>query len=159
MQPEFEIIARKKLVGISREMSMANNKTFELFSAFMPKKKEIANCVGSFVYDLRVFPKDYFTAFNPAMPFKKFALVEVSDYVDLHRELEQFTLQAGKYAVFTHRGKSANFEVFEYIFTKWLPNSGYILEDRPHFEKLIGNKNNNDSENYELIYIPVCLKN
>ena len=159
MQPEFEIITTKKLVGLSKNMSMADNKTLELFSTFMPKKKEIANAVGTFVYDLRVFPKDYFLAFNPAMSFKKYALVEVTDYIELHEQMEQFTLEGGKYAVFTHRGKSADFEVFEYIFTKWLPKSDYQLDDRPHFEKLIGNKNNSHSENYELIYIPVCSKN
>lgn len=159
MQPEFEQITAKKLVGISQEMSLIHNLTHQLFSAFMPRRKEIPNALNSFVYALQVYPKTYFMKFEPSRRFKKYALIEVADYEEVPEQMEQFTLPEGGYAVFTQRGKDAGFEVFDYIFTKWLPNSEYILDDRPHFEKLIGDKDKSDTDISELIYIPVRPKN
>ncbi|MCW5517648.1 GyrI-like domain-containing protein [Muriicola sp. Z0-33] len=159
LQPEFEHLAEKKLVGISLEMSLAHNLTHELFSTFMPRRQEIPNALNTFVYALQVYPKAYFMKFEPSRRFKKYALIEVADYDKVPEQMEQFTLPEGGYAVFTQRGKDAGFEVFDYIFTKWLPNSKYLLDDRPHFEKIIGNKDKSDTDISELIYIPVRPKN
>jgi AraC family transcriptional regulator len=44
---------------------------------------------------------------------------------------------------------------FTYIFTRWLPASGYQLDNRPHFEILGDKYKNNDPESEEEIWIPV----
>ena len=158
MHPEFEIIEKKKLIGMSRKMSLVENTTYELFSTFMPKSKEISDRLNTFIYDLRVYPQDYFIKFNPANIFTKWALIEVENFYHVPEYMEQFTLEEGKYAVFTQKGKSVDFQLFQYIFTEWLPNSGYILDARPHFEKLEGNKDKSDAEKSELLYIPIRNK-
>jgi AraC family transcriptional regulator len=158
MHPEIEIIEEKKLLGMSQQMSLAANTTFGLFSKFMPRSKEISGRLSTFIFDLRVYPQDYFIKFNPEKLFAKWALIEVEDFHHVPKDMECFTLEAGKYAVFTQKGKSADFELFHYIFTEWLPNSEYMLDDRPHFEKLEGNKDKNDTDKSELIYIPISDK-
>lgn len=42
-----------------------------------------------------------------------------------------FILSGGLYAVFDHKGLSNDSRIFQYIFGTWLPNSGYLLDDRP----------------------------
>ncbi|RYE38364.1 MAG: GyrI-like domain-containing protein, partial [Sphingobacteriales bacterium] len=44
------------------------------------------------------------------------------------------------------------------IFTEWLPNSAYELDDRPHFELLGSKYKNDDAESEEEIFVPVRLK-
>ena len=43
MQPRIEILKPKKLIGIHMEMSLANNKTAELWQKFMPRRAEVKN--------------------------------------------------------------------------------------------------------------------
>lgn len=46
------------------------------------------------------------------------------------------TLQAGHYAVFTHRAGAEQLgDTYRYIHGVWLPRSGYIPADRPDFER------------------------
>lgn len=143
---------------MSRHMSVAQDTTYDLFSSFMPRSKEIPNRLNSWIYDLRIYPQEYFTKFNPKAKFNKYALVEVGTPVHIPECMEEFTLEGGNYAVFTPRDGTAGFKVFEYIFTKWLPGSGYLLEPRPHFEKLQGDTHKNDTNKSELIFIPVSAK-
>jgi AraC family transcriptional regulator len=64
-------------------------------------------------------------------------------------------LPSGLYAVFDYKGSSNDQSIFLYIFGSWLPNSGYNLDDRPHFE-VLGNKyKNNDPTSEEEIWIPI----
>ena len=155
MQPRIETLEGKELVGMARTMSLTDNQTFQLFSAFMPRRKEIKNSINSDVFDLRVYPQHYFLDFSPSNTFKKWALIEVSEIQDIPVQMEHFTLEGGKYAVFTHRGPSADFGVFQYIFTEWLPKSGYRLDNRPHFE-ILGEKYKRQGPNSEEeIWIPI----
>ena len=45
MNPRIETITEKKLVGHALEMSLVANKTQELFSGFMPHKKQVTNLI------------------------------------------------------------------------------------------------------------------
>jgi len=70
MQPRIEILPEKKLVGKSIKMSLANNKTNELWSSFMPKKREIKNTIGSDLYSIQIYDKLLnFKDFNPQTEF------------------------------------------------------------------------------------------
>ncbi|MBB2147175.1 GyrI-like domain-containing protein [Pedobacter sp. LMG 31464] len=150
-----ETISSKKLIGFSLKMSLANNKTFELWSKFMPQRKEIENTVGSDLYSIQVFDNNY-NQFDPQSIFEKWAAIEVTGFEDVPTDMVSFILPAGKYAVFLHKG-SANegYKTFQYIFGVWLPNSGYELDNRPHFEILGEKYKNNDPSSEEEVFIPI----
>ena len=84
---------------------------------------------------------------------------EVTDFDNVPAELETVTVPSGLYAVFTHKGDASTAaKTFEYIFTNWLPNSDYLLDNRPHFEILGEKYKNNDPTSEEEIWIPIQLK-
>lgn len=152
IQPKIIEITEKKLVGISLEMSMAENKTAQLFQTFMPRRNEIKNRLNPFVFDLQEYPPNYFQQFNPKAKFRKYALAEVSRFADIPKKMQQFVLPRGKYAVFN--GYFDN-RIFEYIYSEWLPHSGFVVDKRPHFDILDENQKSGNVKNHQDIYIPV----
>ena len=158
MQSEIKTLPETKLVGMSTLMSVSKNKTFELFRTFMPRRKEIINTLNADTIDLRVYPEGYFRQFNPNIEFTKYALVEVPDFKDLPAGMESFVLEKGEYAVFHYKGSSADLGIFQYIFTEWLPASKFVLDDRPHFERLGEKYKPNDPNSEEEIWVPVRPK-
>lgn len=145
-----------QLTGISSSMSLASNTTFELWRKFMPRRKEISNVIDTNLYSISSYDNGYFANFNPATEFEKWAAVAVSDFDDVPDGLEAFTIPKGKYAVFHYKGTPENgAEAFKYIFQQWLPQSGYLLDNRPHFELLGEKYKNNSPESEEEIWIPI----
>ena len=69
--------------------------------------------------------------------------------------MESFLLKKGLYAVFNYKGLSSDNSIFQYIFSKWIPESNYLLDDRPHFEILGVKYKNNDPNSEEEIWIPI----
>lgn len=156
--PQIKVIPGRKLIGMSVSMSLNDNRTGLLWSSFMLRRKEILNTISNELYSLQVYPLDYFLNFNPATPFEKWGAVEVKDFEFIPEGMMTFLLDAGLYAVFNYRGLNTDHRIFEYIFSEWIPASGYLLDSRPHFE-LLGNKyRNGDPESEEEIWIPVKLK-
>ncbi|MGI4875163.1 MAG: GyrI-like domain-containing protein [Janthinobacterium lividum] len=159
MTPRLETLVAKKLVGQHLSMSLAANRTQELWRSFMARRAEIANCVGTARYSLQVYAPGYFTHFDPQAEFEKWALVEVADFEAVPAGMAAFQLVGGLYAVFAYRGSAqAAAPVFQYIFGTWLPGSGYVLADRPHFEVLGENYRPNHPDSEEEIWIPVAPK-
>lgn len=158
MKPRIEIIQEKKFIGMSIEMSLADNKTFQLFSTFMPRKKEILHQKNQDIYDLIIYPNNYFQTFNPTSIFKKHALIEVLDVEKTPEGMESFILPKGKYAVFTFEGHIPNQENFEYIFTKWLPQSSFNLDQRPHFDILTEKIQRKAPDAKQEVWIPITPK-
>lgn len=141
-------------------MSMADNRTAELWRSFMPLRKNISNAIGTDLISMQVYPAAYsFSNFDINAPFDKWAAVEVSDFDVVHDGIETFTIPAGEYAVFIYKGNPIHAApFFQYIFGTWLPASEYELDARPHFE-VIGEKyKNNDESSEEEIWIPIKLK-
>ncbi|RMG31350.1 MAG: GyrI-like domain-containing protein [Bacteroidetes bacterium] len=134
MNPRIEHIDGKKFIGMQLQISLMNNRTRELFSRFMPRRKEILHPLRPEVYDLKIYPEDYFLNFDPQRSFTKWAAMEVGDFAQLPAGMQSFELVGGKYAVFTPQGNGDR--IFEYIFTQWLPASSYRLDNRPHFDVL-----------------------
>lgn len=156
MQPQFVSTEPKKLLGVCLEMSLAENRTGELWRSFVPRLKEIESRVGNNLYSLQVYSEDYFHQFDPHREFEKWALTEVKNFSVIPDEMEPFELPGGLYAVFQHKGMGT--EIFQYIFSEWLPNSGYLLDNRPHFE-ILGEKYKQGSpDSEEEIWIPVKEK-
>lgn len=66
-------------------------------------------------------------------------------------------IPGGRYAVFLHKGPYQQLSnVYDAIFGKWLPESGYELRNVPAFEKYINNPTNTEAEKLNTqIYIPI----
>lgn len=158
MQANIKHLQEKKLIGKCLKMSVAHNRTTELWAGFMPRRKEIKNNCSNNLFSLQIYPADYFTAFNPNKEFEKWALVEVKDFAVVPEKMETFVLPGGLYAVFDYKGSSADNSIFQTILTTWLPNSDYQLDSRPHFEVLGEKYKNNDPNSEEEIWIPILKK-
>ena len=158
MEPRTVILKEKKLVGNKIIMSIADNKVKELWSSFIPRRKEITNNLTNDFISLSVYNPNYFLNFKPTNEFEKWAAVEVSDFNNVPNDLEKLILPEGLYAVFNYKGLSSDISIFQYIFNVWLPKSKYILDDRPHFEVLGEKYRNNDPNSEEEIWIPIKLK-
>ena len=113
MTPRIEILPEKKLVGKSIRMSIANDKTFELWRSFMPQRKEIKNIMANELYCLQVYNASLdFNQFTPETEFVKWAAAEVSDFAQIPEGMEPVTLEGGLYAVFLYKGDVASFPPF-----------------------------------------------
>jgi AraC family transcriptional regulator len=159
-KPGIEILSEKKLVGSRMKMTFSDNRTVELWKSFMPRRKEIQNSLSTDLFSVQVYSREHdFKEFNIHAPFEKWAAVEVSNFGTLPEGMEPLVLQSGLYAVFLHRGgPDKGPETFSYIFGTWLPDSEYLLDDRPHFEILGARYKNNDPDSEEEIWIPVKPK-
>lgn len=156
MHLRLETLTEKKLVGKRIKMSFAGNKTFELWRAFMPRRREIENAVGAELYSVEIYDPGFHSPFDPQREFEKWAAVEVADFTRVPDRMESLTIPEGLYAVFLHRGPAREGErTYRYIFENWLPGSGFSLDDRPHFA-VMGEKYKPDAaDSEEEIWIPV----
>jgi len=136
-------------------MSLAHNRTAALWKVFMPYQHKIRHRRNQDLISMQVYDPGYFSDFNPLHQFEKWAAVEVTNVEALPEGLETFLLKAGLYAVFDYKGSSADSSIFQYIFGSWLPDSGYVLDERPHFEILGAHYKNNDPNSEEEIWIPI----
>lgn len=155
LTPRIETSGEKKLIGKRLTMSFANYRIGELWSGFTPRRKEISNNLTNDLISLVVYSPTHFSDFKPTNEFERWASVEVSDFDQVPAGMETFVLSGGLYAVFDYKGLHTDNSVFQYIFGEWLPNSGYVLDNRPHFEVLGDKYKNNDPASEEEIWIPV----
>ena len=159
MQPRIEILKEKKLVGKRVKMSFNNNKTVELWRNFMPRRKEIKNNIGSELYSIEVYDPLYFDNFIAETEFDKWAAIEVADFDTVPKEMETITLPEGLYAVFLHKGPASEGQkTYQYIFGTWLPESDYLLDNRPHFAVMGEKYKNEDPNSEEELWIPIKPK-
>jgi AraC family transcriptional regulator len=159
MQPRIQNLPEKKLVGKRITLSLAHNKTAELWSNFMPRRNELIHAMNTSLYSVGVYPPLYFTRFNPQTEFEKWAAIEVSSFDQVPADMETLTIPAGQYAVFVHRGPvSLAPQTFRYIFETWLPGSAFILADRPHMEIMGKQYHPESADSEEEFWIPVLPK-
>lgn len=156
--PRIVQLKEKNLVGCRLQMSIAVNKTAQLWGQFGPRIKELNNRVNDAKISLQIYDSAYFESFSPHNAFEKWALVEVTDFDAIPAGLETLILKEGLYAVFDYIGSSADQSIYQYIFWEWLPNSEYQIADRPHFEVLGEKYRNNDPNSEEEIWIPIKEK-
>lgn len=160
MQVRIEELPKKQLIGKSVRMSLVDNKTGEVWRDFQLNKSVISNTIGTDLYSIQVYENsDYFENFSPQTEFTKWAAIEVADTLNIPNGFTSFELSAGLYAVFVHKGTAQEFQkTFQYIFSQWLPNSDYDLDNRPHFELLGKKYKNNDPSSEEEVWIPILKK-
>lgn len=158
MTPKIQKLSNKKLIGKRLTMSLANNRTGELWHNFMIRRREISNNTTNDLISMQIYKATHFSDFKPTNEFEKWAAVEVTNFENVPDEMETFSLVGGLYAVFDYKGSSNDTSIFQYIFGTWLPSSEYLLDDRPHFEVLGDKYKNNDPNSEEEIWIPIKPK-
>jgi AraC family transcriptional regulator len=146
----------KKLIGRRLRMSVANDKTHQLWRSFMSDRGKIKNNVSEELISMRVYDEPFRMDFQ--QEFDKWAAVEVLNFSDVPEGMETFVLKEGLYAVFDYKGLNTDHRIYHYIFAEWLPDSGYLLDNRPQFEILGSRYRNNDPASEEEIWIPVSIK-
>jgi AraC family transcriptional regulator len=158
MKPRFECISQRLLIGRRLSMSLAKNRTYELWIGFMPRRKEISSTRNSDLISMQVYGESHDHEDIDAV-FEKWAAVEVSNFDAIPEEMEKYTIEGGLYAVFDYHGDSRlGAQVFSYIIATWLPSSPYVLDSREHFEILGAKYKTADPDSEEEIWIPVKLK-
>ena len=156
MTPKIQISNEKKLVGKRMTMSYADYRIGQLWGSFMPRRKEITNGLSNDLISMVVYQPSHFIDFKPTNEFERWAAMEVDNFDHVPNEMETYTLPAGLYAVFLYKGTSTDIASFyQNIFTVWLPNSAYALDERAHFEVLGEKYKNNDLSSEEEIWIPI----
>lgn len=156
-EPRFVHIPERLLVGRQVRMSLVQNRSAELWQSFRPLVAQVPGRIGADFFSVQVYDSpEYFTAFSPHREFYRWAAVEIAAGSAVPAGLETLALPAGQYAVFDYRGTPAEFGAFaEQIYRRYLPHSGYRLDDRPHFEVLGPSYRPDDPAAEETIWIPV----
>jgi len=154
--PRIEQQPSQWLVGMSLEMSRTEDRTGELWGSFMPRRHEVLQRLNTDFWSMQVFPGGPEQLYDPGAQFTKWAAVAVVDNdTPIPAQMQAYELTGGLYAVFMHTGPATDSSTFEYIFSQWLPNSSYTLDDREHFEVLPEHYRPMDPLAQEEIWIPV----
>lgn len=157
VEPEIKILEETRLVGSKMKMTFAGNRTAELWKNFMPKRNLVQSRSGSDLYSVEIYDDIlFFQHFNPSQTFEKWAAVKVHEFISVPEGMEKLVIPGGIYAVFLYKGKASEAEKFyRYIFETWMPNSEYVLDNRPHFAVMGDNYKNEDPGSEEELWIPV----
>lgn len=154
--PQIKTLSEIRLAGIAMQMSLAQNSTLQLWQRFMPFYKKQQIWAGKVLYSVEEYDAEYFTIFSTQNTFTKWAAAPLKANAAVPKGLKELILPQGLYAIFTYKGKAASAgPMYHYIFTKWLPESGYQLDARPHFALMGERYKNNSSESEEEIWVPV----
>jgi AraC family transcriptional regulator len=146
------------IIGIKANMSFEtiSEDTGKLARQFMPRLKEINNRVDDNTLSLQNYDNFNYCKVSPTMNFEKWVGVEVSSFNDTPKGMETLTISSGHYLVIDFKGSMQEFvKNWNYIHSKWLPNSEFRLDNRPHFERLSPSYNPMNAENEEEIWVPV----
>ena len=147
----------KLLVGMAAKISVASDATPSLWQRFMPRRKEILNAVGEALYSVQDFSESGgFASFTPEIVFEKWTAVEVANRNGVPNEMQLYALRGGHFAVFDHYGPPSEFpKTLNFIFSQWLLQSEWQLDDREHFEMLLPGWRADDLNAREEVWIPV----
>jgi AraC family transcriptional regulator len=158
IEPRIETLTEKKLVGKRIRMSLSHNRTSEPWRSFMPGRTESYDNLTPELFAMQVY--DHSLALgNYNHAFGTWAAIEISAIDTIPDGMKTSVLNSGLYAVFQYKGVSTDVQIMHYIFGTWLPNSNYILDNRPRFE-ILGEEYGNDNLNSEEeIWIPIQPKN
>jgi len=168
MKYRIEDIQSRKLVGKHLDMTFSEDKTRELWMSFMPERNKVQKRTDSNYYSMQIYCDVFdFSRVNPDVVFTKWAAVEVNTEVShenaessyVPKGMNEYTLKGGTYAVFNHVGPASSImKSLHFVHNIWLPASGYVIDDREHFEILPENYNPMDENATEEIWIPVIQK-
>lgn len=157
MEYRKEVIEDRLVIGMKTNTSVVsiNEKTKALAQSFMPRRAEITSRIGTHVFSIQNYGNNY----NPSeihSEFEKWVGVEVENLNNIPKGMESFVISSGTYAVFSFKGSMSEFPKRRaYIFQEWLPNSGFRLDYKAHFEILSEDYSKDLNNIEEDIWIPV----
>lgn len=140
------------ICGASKPMTLQSFAPRIVWEGFMPQLYAVQDRISEDFISLRTY--EGIPVFGPtANPsFTYWAAVEVSEPQDRLQTLE---IPKGTYAIFNYKGKSSDSAIWRFIYGKWIPQSEWELDDRPHFERLGPKYKQDHIESEEEIWIPV----
>lgn len=152
----IENYPRTTLVGLQVNTSFAMNHTVGLWKRFMPMFMGLQSPKTE-LYSIDVYPTGFFNdPFDPAREFVKWAAISFDSNLALPEEWETLIIPEGKYAVFHYVGNQLTApEYYRNIYTKWIPEAGYVVDERPHFAVMGEKYKNGDPQSEEDIWIPI----
>jgi AraC family transcriptional regulator len=157
MTPNIQLHPAITLMGNRQEMTFGHDLSVVMWQRFMPRRHDIINKLGEDLYSVQIYPEGF--DFGLHTYFTKWATAPVNENCPIPEGMEVLEIPEGLYAVFPYLGIPANAApFFKSIFTKWLPASDYVLDNRPHFEILGNLYKHNDPNSQETIWIPVKPK-
>jgi AraC family transcriptional regulator len=145
------------VVGMKTRTSVLtiNEQTKQLAQLFMPRRHELNSRIGKHVFSIQDYPSNY-SFVDANSEFDKWVAVEVQNADNLPEGMDSFVINGGTYAVFSFKGAVSEFPKSRaYIFEEWLPNSGYQLDHKAHFEILSEDYSKDLQHIEEDIWIPV----
>ena len=152
--PRIETLPPTTLIGMRLPMTLAADRTRELWSAFMPRRNEVPDRLSESFISMQIYP-----APGPPAPdtvFEKWAAVTVEAGAEPPEGMEAIELAGGEYAVFVHHGPASAWpRTAHHIFGVWLPASGRQLDARPHVEVLPADYRPEDPEAEEEVWVPI----
>ncbi len=159
MNLDFEIRTFKggHFVGMSIMNSVVNNKNFELWSSYMPRRNEL-KAISSDLFAIQRYDIGHFVReFNPEAEFEILAMQEVSNGSDTPVGMTKLEIPNGDYAVFNYKGTGADFAPMAIaIYSKVIPESAYNVDERPHFQIMGANYYGQENpESEEEIWVPI----
>lgn len=153
MIPQIVQVSEMSVVGIYVEMQKhETHKIKALWQKFSPRKDEITNLINSKSIAMQTFTID--KNGEPNKNFNMWACVEVSNLSDIPSDMKGFIIPKGEYIKVIHIGMDAG-KTYQYIITEWLPNSGYKIDDRPHFQVMGDKYKNGSPDSEEDFYVPI----
>ncbi|WP_400078820.1 GyrI-like domain-containing protein [Winogradskyella sp. R77965] len=154
MNPKIVEIQEKQVIGMKSQMMMNQyGNIVSLWKQFMPRKNELFNLSNNELIALQ----DYSDFGNFEKPFDIWACAEVISIDTVPEDMMTYTIPEGLYAVFLHKGMNAA-ATYQRIMTEWLPNSGYGIDNRPHFQVMGEKYKNGSPDSEEDFYVPVKSK-
>jgi AraC family transcriptional regulator len=158
MIPVLKQMPNKLIVGRKIATSSAQYIPFELWSKFMPKRKEILNTISADLLSIQVFQENTFssTTFNENTLFEMWAAVEVSKFEQTPTDMESTILVGGAFVTFILKGEKPTLtENYNYLINDWLPKEGYRIDNRAHFQVMGDKYKRNDPNSEEEVWIPI----
>lgn len=159
IQPSIRQLNEVRLAGIRGKTTLCNNRIPDMWRSFSSRIEEIKNRVEGFKgYGICETDPDYdLNKFNENTETSHFVGVEVYSFDDLPPGMMAKTLCGGKYAVFTHKGKTSTLQMtYDYVWGTWVLCSGFEIDQRDDFEfydeRFLGP--DHDLSEFD-IYIPV----
>jgi AraC family transcriptional regulator len=157
MQHRTQVIADRLVVGMKTKASVLtiNEQTRQLAQRFMPRRHEVNSRIGKHVFSIQDYPSNY-SFVDANSEFDKWVAVEVQNAHYLPESMDSFVIKSGTYAVFCFKGTVSDVSKSRaYIFQEWLPNSGYQLDQKAHFEILSEDYSKDLQHIEEDIWIPI----
>ncbi len=149
-----ETYDEQEFIGFSTETSLAHDQTMTIFQKLMPLRGRSKNFAEDPVYDIQLYPADYFSAFSPMKTFIKWAALNTTDSTNTIESLQKLQVSGGRYLCFSMEGREPS-DFFTQLYNSWFPQSVYELDNRPHFDKMWPDKTKRGNILKQEVYIPI----